>query len=149
MLKAQEKVYLKVLKQVLQYKYFYVLLLIIVSILAYIRLNIKSTSKYSLNNKEFKLKVVSVKKKNDRYQVEVLGKEKVFLIQNIFPVTKKYITSKYKIRGKDVSVPNDLKNVIINMSINVLSIERKFKGMILFNDVYKMKEMLLKEVVLI
>ncbi len=99
-----------------------------------------------------KLYKEKLKKKKNVYNFvfgEVLGKEKVFLIQNIFPVTKKYITSKYKIRGKDVSVPNDLKNVIINMSINVLSIERKFKGMILFNDVYKMKEMLLKEEVLI
>lgn len=93
-----------------------------------------------------------LKKRNKVYNFvfgEVLGEEKVFLIQNLFPVTKKYIISKYKIRGKDVGVPDDLKDIIINTSINVLSIERKYKGMILFNDVFKMKDILLKEEVLV
>ena len=90
------------------------------------------------------------KRKNNVYNFvfgEVLGEEKVFLIQNMFPVTKQYIVSKYKIKGNDVTIPNDLMDIIVNTSINALHMERKYKGMILFNDVFKMKEILLSELV--
>ena len=103
-------------------------------------------------NKYKKIYNEKLKKRKNVYNFvfgEVLGEEKVFLIQNLFPVTKKYIVSKYKIKGKDVKISGDLREYIINTSINVLSIERKYKGMILFNDVFKMKEILLKEEVLV
>ena len=63
----------------------------------------------------------------------------------MFPVTKKYVVSKYKVKGKEVTVSNDLKVLVIQNAINVLNLELKYKGMILFTDVYKMKEILLKE----
>lgn len=57
-------------------------------------------------------------KKLERYKVYdglefgyVQGREAAFLLQNICPVTEKYIVEKYidEKTGKDVSIPNDLK----------------------------------------
>lgn len=44
----------------------------------------------------------------------VQGREAAFLLQNICPVTEKYIVEKYidERTGKDVSIPNDLKRKI-------------------------------------
>lgn len=75
----------------------------------------------------------------------VLGKEKVFLIQNIFPVTKKYIKCKYKNKNQDVEINFELKNKVISYAKKVVKIT-KIKGNILtFNDIMLMKEKLLLE----
>ena len=63
----------------------------------------------------------------------------------MFPVTKEYVVSKYKIKGNDVKISNDLMELIIQTAVNALISEKKYKGMILFADVYKMCEILLKE----
>lgn len=80
---------------------------------------------------------------------EVLGKEKVFLIQNIFPVTKKYIVSKYKINGTDVMIDYKLKKQVIDTAKTALDLFVKYDGVILFNDVFKMIDILEKEEVLV
>ena len=76
---------------------------------------------------------------------KVLGEEKVFLIQNMFPVTNKYIISKYQVKGKDVNINFELKNKVIETANKALDLFTKYNGIILFNDVYKMIGILEKE----
>ena len=68
----------------------------------------------------------------------MLGEEKVFLIQNMFPVTNKYIISKYQVKGEDVNINFELKNKVIETANKALDLFTKYNGIILFNDVYKM-----------
>ena len=62
---------------------------------------------------------------------------------------EKYIISKYKINGRDVDINFELKNKVIETAKIVLDLYIKYNGIILFNDVYKMIEILEKESVLI
>ena len=73
----------------------------------------------------------------------VLGKEKTFLIQNIFPTTEKYIESKYQNKMKDVEITESLKREIIQTSINVIKLARKGIN-IPFYDIIEMKNILLE-----
>lgn len=72
---------------------------------------------------------------------KVLGKEKAFLIQNIFPTTEEYIESKYQNRKQDVEITESLKNEIIETSINVIKLAKKGIN-IPFYDVIEMKNIL-------
>ena len=61
-----------------------------------------------ISSKVDKYRKIYEHKKKDRKKVynfvfgKVLGKEIVFLIQNIFPTTEKYIESKYQNKNQDV-----------------------------------------------
>ena len=73
---------------------------------------------------------------------KVLGKEKVFLVQNIFPVTEKYIEEKYKNKNHDVEISEKLKKEIIKTSTTI--IKMAIKGInIPFYDIITFKEILL------
>ena len=61
---------------------------------------------------------------------KVLGKEKTFLIQNIFPTTEKYIESKYQNKMQDVEITKSLKKEIIDpykVQNNNFNIEKRLK----------------------
>lgn len=97
-----------------------------------------------------KYKRIYAEKKKRRKNVynfvfgDVLGKEKVFLIQNIFPTTEKYIINKYKHNNKDVEIANTLRDEVINQSINVIQLAKE--GIqIPFYDILEMKEILLED----
>lgn len=75
----------------------------------------------------------------------VLGKEKVFLIQNIFPTTKKYIESKYINKNEDVNITVALKRKVIQTSKNVIELSKRGIN-IPFYDINKMKNILLSEI---
>jgi len=75
--------------------------------------------------------------------MKVLGKEKTFLIQNIFPTTEKYIESKYQNKMQDVEITKSLKKEIIETSMNVIKLSKKGIN-IPFYDILEMKETLLK-----
>lgn len=73
---------------------------------------------------------------------KVLGKEKAFLIQNIFPTTELYIESKYQNKMQDVEITESLKKEIIETSMNVIKLAKK--GIrIPFYDILEMKKFLL------
>lgn len=73
---------------------------------------------------------------------EVLGKKSVFLIQNMFPTTEKYILSKYITENVDVEITEKVKKKIIAYSRQVIKMEQK--GIqIAFNNLSEMKELLL------
>ena len=73
----------------------------------------------------------------------MLGKEKAFLIQNIFPTTEKYIESKYQSKNQDVEITETLKKEIIETSINVMKLPKRGIN-VPFYDIIEMKKMLLK-----
>lgn len=74
----------------------------------------------------------------------VLGKKAVFLIQNIFPTTEKYIEEKYINSNIDVEIPVIVKDEIIRVSMRVVRLAEDGIN-IPFYDVIKMKNILLKK----
>ena len=100
-----------------------------------------------ISSKVDKYKGIYENKKKKRKKVynfvfgKVLGKEKAFLIQNIFPTTEEYIESKYQNRKQDVEITESLKNEIIETSINVIKLAKKGIN-IPFYDVIEMKNIL-------
>lgn len=73
----------------------------------------------------------------------VLGKKAVFLIQNIFPTTEKYIEEKYTNANKDVEIPTIVRNEIIKTSLRVVRLAECGIN-IPFYDIIEMKNILLK-----
>ena len=73
---------------------------------------------------------------------KVLGKEKAFLIQNIFPTTEEFIESKYQNKMQDVEITETLKQEIIKKSLNVIKLAEKGIN-IPFYDIIEMKNILL------
>lgn len=102
-----------------------------------------------ISSKVEKYKAIYENKKKTRKKVynfvfgKVLGKEKVFLIQNIFPTTRKYIESKYQNKEQDVEITEILKKDIIETSINVIKLAEKGIS-IPFYNIIEMKNILLK-----
>ena len=101
-----------------------------------------------ISSKVEKYKAIYENKKKTRKKVynfvfgKVLGKEKAFLIQNIFPTTEEYIESKYQSRKQDVEITESLKNEIIETSMNVIKLAKK--GIIIpFYDIIEMKKILI------
>ena len=74
---------------------------------------------------------------------KVMGKEKVFLIQNIFPTIDKYIENKYQNKMQDVVVTEILKREIIDIARRVIKFASRCIN-IPFYDIIEMKNILLK-----
>ena len=72
-----------------------------------------------ISSKVDKYKKIYENKRKSRKNVynfvfgKVLGKEKVFLIQNMFPTKIEYIEDKYKTNGQDVEISENLKAEIL------------------------------------
>ncbi len=77
----------------------------------------------------------------------VLGKKAVFLIQNIFPTTEKYIEEKYTNSNIDVEIPIVVKDEIITTALRVVRLAEEGIN-IPFINIIEMKKILLKEQIL-
>lgn len=103
-----------------------------------------------ISSKVEKYKSIYESKKKSKKKVynfvfgKVLGKERTFLIQNIFPTTEKYIENKYQNKMQDVEITETLKQKIIKTSMTVISLAKKGIN-IPFYNIIEMKEILLKE----
>jgi len=74
----------------------------------------------------------------------VLGHEKAFLIQNMCPISKKYIDSTYENQSQAVKVDNLLKKEIIKKSKKVLALDKK--GMkLIYPNVLEIENSLLND----
>ena len=74
----------------------------------------------------------------------VLGNRAVFLIQNIFPTTEKYILEKYTNSNIDVEIPSVVRNEIITIAFRVIKLAEE--GIhIPFYNIIEMKDILLKD----
>ena len=74
----------------------------------------------------------------------MLGKKAVFLIQNIFPTTEKYIAEKYTNSNMDVEIPKIVRDEIITISLRVVRLAEEGVH-IPFYDVVEMRNILLKD----
>lgn len=103
-----------------------------------------------ISSKVEKYKSIYENKKKSKKKIynfvfgKVLGKERTFLIQNIFPTTEKYIENKYQNKMQDVEITETLKQKIIKTSMTVISLAKKGIN-IPFYNIIEMKEILLKE----
>lgn len=75
---------------------------------------------------------------------EVLGQERAFLIQNMFPVTADYIDSQYidSRSGNPVRVANALSSLVMRNAHTVLTRQR-YGGKLIFPDVLEIERQLL------
>lgn len=73
----------------------------------------------------------------------VLGKKAVFLIQNIFPTTEKYIENKYINSNRDVEIPKKVKDNVIVTSLRVVELAERGIN-IPFYNIVGMKRVLLE-----
>lgn len=55
----------------------------------------------------------------------VKDEKAVFLIQNMFPITIKYIEEKYQVKNNDVTISSPLQREIIEKAENVLRLEKR------------------------
>ena len=72
----------------------------------------------------------------------VLGKKAIFLIQNIFPMTEKYIENKYVNSNIDVEIPTKVKNNVIVTALRVVELAERGINVPFYNIV-EMKNILL------
>lgn len=72
----------------------------------------------------------------------VLGKKAVFLIQNIFPTTEKYIEKKYINSNIDVEIPEIVKEEVITKSLRVVNLAEDGIN-IPFYNIIEMRDILL------
>ena len=75
---------------------------------------------------------------------KVLGKNSVFLIQNIFPTTENYIEKKYTNSNMDVEIPTTERDNVIITSLRVVELAQRGIN-IPFYDIIEMKNILLKK----
>lgn len=65
----------------------------------------------------------------------VEGEKRAFLIQNIFPITKKYITEIYIKQNKEVSVNKELQKELKRKSNKILRLTEKGYTGLIFTDI--------------
>jgi len=73
---------------------------------------------------------------------KLLGKETVFLIQNMFPTTEKYIEEKYVNKNGDVSISYNLQKKVISYANSVIALSKQGIN-VAFYDIENMKRNLL------
>lgn len=74
----------------------------------------------------------------------VNNEERVFLIQNMFPITKKFIQDTYIRNNKPVRISYELQNKIEEKANKVFELVRRgYKGLV-FPDIMKIKRILLE-----
>lgn len=84
-------------------------------------------------------KGVKTPKCDTLFFADVMGTRKVFLIQNMFPVTEKYITEIYinKLTQEAVRIPQNAEAGIIARANDVLKLVRRGNRHLVFSDIIK------------
>ena len=72
------------------------------------------------------------------------GEERAFLIQNMFPTTKKYIIEKYIKQNRDVTVNKRLNRELQVKANKILKLVEKGYTKVVFPDIIKIRNILLK-----
>lgn len=75
----------------------------------------------------------------------VEGEERAFLIQNMFPTTKKYIIEKYIKQNRDVTVNKRLNRELQVKANKILKLVEKGYTKVVFPDIIKIRNILLKD----
>ncbi len=94
------------------------------------------SSKIKKYKKIYKHKTMNGNKCDTLYFAKVLGKEKVFLLQNMFPIIKEYIANEYLMKnGLPVEIPNKDSEVIIKKCKKLIALLHHGKKELIFPDV--------------
>ena len=83
------------------------------------------STKYEKYQKIYKDKKQRQRKVYNFVFGEVVGKEAVFLIQNLFPTTEKYILEKYITENKDVEIALNIKKKVISYAKQVIMMSER------------------------
>ena len=75
----------------------------------------------------------------------VEGEERAFLIQNMFPTTRKYIIEKYRKQNRDVIVNSRLEKELQTKANKILNLVEKGYDKIVFPDIISIKNTLLEK----
>ena len=75
---------------------------------------------------------------------KVLGQERVFLIQNMFPTTIEYIKEQYIKQNKEVTINDDLKKELNTKANRVLELVKAGNRNLVFPDIVEIEKILLK-----
>ena len=102
------------------------------------------SSKIEKYKKIYEYKINKFKKVDTIVFGKINDKETAFLIQNMFPVTDKYIKEKYVQNNKDVLITYSLRKEIETKANYILKLVECGKKVV-FTDIIKIKEILLKE----
>lgn len=102
------------------------------------------SSKVNKYKKIYEEKLKKYKRVDTLVFGKVNGEERVFLIQNMFPTIEKYIEEVYVRKSEDVTITYRLEKEIKEKANLVLEIAQKGKKVV-FPDIMKIKEMLLRE----
>jgi len=70
---------------------------------------------------------------------EVMGATKAFLVQNMFPITKKYVSEIYmnRLTQQAVRIPQNVERDIIHYAEEVLRLVRNGNRLLVFSDIIK------------
>lgn len=102
------------------------------------------SSKVDKYNKIYNYKLQKYKIVDNIVFGYVEGEKRVFLIQNMFPVTEEYVMEAYIKQNRYVKVNEELKKQIERKANKILKlIEKGHRGLV-FTDILKMKEKLIK-----
>ena len=102
-------------------------------------------SSRTLKYKEIvKKKIAKYGKCNTIIIGEFGGKENAFLIQNMFPITEKYVDHEHTIGGKSVKIHSSLSESIISNAKEVLALHRRGVNLI-FPDVDRIYDLMADE----
>jgi len=103
------------------------------------------STKYDKYKKIYEAKKEKQKRVYNFVFGEVVGKKAVFLIQNIFPTSERYILEKYITENKDVEIPLKMRNKVIARAKQIINMAERGIN-IPFYDINKMKQILLKNI---
>lgn len=76
----------------------------------------------------------------------VEGKEKTFLIQNMFPILEKYIIEKYIKQKRDVIVNKEIEKELKRKANKILKLVEKGYRNLVFPDIIRIKEILKEDI---
>lgn len=76
----------------------------------------------------------------------IYGRKSAFLIQNMFPVTAKYIKEEYIKQDKEVTVNDELKRELNTKANRVLELVKAGNRNLVFPDIVKIEKRLLSEI---
>ena len=104
MSKVLEKIYLQVLKSILQYKYLYYIIFIIIFFVSICRISVDSKSVYNGGESEFRLKILNITYRDNNDIILFQGNEKLIGYIKDFPYNVGDIV---KIKGKLIKPKNN------------------------------------------
>jgi hypothetical protein len=105
---------------------------------------IPMSSKVDKYKEIIKNKIIKYKKCDTIVIGNYRGREHAFLIQNMFPITSKYIDHIDTVNGQALQVPSETRRLILDKVNKVFRLKENGINLI-FPDVDKIKELLLEE----